>query len=200
MTSPRMTMGRLLSLATIASLGLVSLLDPAPQQPQLASSALPQHEWISIADLPAVGVDGTLPAGDSTQWISIADLPVAPIDPKLAEKAAGQTLTTRITGARFAGPSVLGIPASLLAAYQNAQTSLARTDPSCHLPWWVLAGIGKIESNHARGGRVDATGRTNGEILGPRLDGSLANTAVISDSDNGRMDGDTRYDRAVGPM
>jgi hypothetical protein len=123
-----------------------------------------------------------------------------PITAEEAEEAAEAALNDTVDGAREAGSRVLGIPSPLLAAYRRAATTLGRTDPGCHLQWWILAGIGKVESNHARGGRVDAKGRTNGEILGPRLDGSLANTAVIRDSDDGRLDRDTVYDRAVGPM
>jgi len=32
------------------------------------------------------------------------------------------------------------------------------------------------------------------------MDGSLAATAVVVDSDGGALDGDARYDRATGPM
>jgi membrane-bound lytic murein transglycosylase B len=63
------------------------------------------------------------------------------------------------------------IPAVLLAAYQHA----AGRSPSCHLRWPVLAGIGKVESNHARGGRVDERGTVTEPIVGPEvLDGTHA--------------------------
>lgn len=108
-------------------------------------------------------------------------------------------LPAGLTGpAGSSGP--LGVPDRVLAAYHLAESVLARRAPSCHAPWWVLAGIGRIESHHAGGGRVDAAGRTRGEILGPRLDGSLAGTRVIVDSDGGTLDGDPQFDRAVGPM
>lgn len=91
-----------------------------------------------------------------------------------------------------------GIPATVFAAYQNAERSIARTDPGCRLPWELLAAIGKVESGHAGGGRVDAHGTTRTPILGPVLDG--VSFALISDTDNGAYDGNTVYDRAVGPM
>ncbi|MYQ39554.1 Transglycosylase SLT domain-containing protein [Streptomyces sp. LamerLS-316] len=91
-----------------------------------------------------------------------------------------------------------GIPATVLAAYRDAQRALGRTDPGCQLPWQLLAAIGKVESGHAAGGRVDAAGTTLTPILGPVLNG--AGFANIPDTDNGVYDGDTRYDRAVGPM
>ncbi|WP_273935536.1 lytic transglycosylase domain-containing protein [Kutzneria chonburiensis] len=63
------------------------------------------------------------------------------------------------------------IPAVLLAAYQHA----AERSPSCHLRWPVLAGIGKVESNHARGGQVDSRGTVTEPIVGPEvLDGTHA--------------------------
>jgi hypothetical protein len=91
----------------------------------------------------------------------------------------------------------LGIPGIVLKAYQNAAGKLAKSDPGCHLTWQMLAGIGKIESNHARSS-VTKNGDTTSPILGPQLDGSR--WASISDSDGGRLDGDSVWDRAVGPM
>ncbi|MGH3841213.1 MAG: hypothetical protein ACRDR6_12115 [Pseudonocardiaceae bacterium] len=93
----------------------------------------------------------------------------------------------------------LGIPGVMLDAYQRAARMLAATQPGCHLSWIVLAGIGKIESDHASGGRVDTFGNTLGPILGPRLDGS-AGMVAIPDTDHGALDGDPVWDRAVGPM
>ncbi|MDG4857737.1 lytic transglycosylase domain-containing protein [Streptomyces sp. T-3] len=96
------------------------------------------------------------------------------------------------------GEAEAGIPATVLEAYKKAETALADAKPGCHLPWELLAAIGKVESGQARGGRVDAEGTTLKPILGPRLNG--VGFANISDSDGGAYDGDTRYDRAVGPM
>jgi len=93
-----------------------------------------------------------------------------------------------------------GIPSLVLDAYRRAAVSLQDSDPGCGLPWWLLAGIGRVESGQASGGRVDAAGTTRGMILGPRLDGSMAGTAVIRDTDGGALDLDPTYDRAVGPM
>ncbi|MFF8846894.1 lytic murein transglycosylase [Streptomyces sp. NPDC015127] len=96
------------------------------------------------------------------------------------------------------GPGEAGIPATVLAAYKQAERTLAETDPACRLPWQLLAAIGKVESGQARGGRVDANGTTLSPILGPVLNG--VGFANISDTDNGAYDGDTVHDRAVGPM
>lgn len=96
------------------------------------------------------------------------------------------------------GSTEAGIPATVLDAYKRAASSLQSSKPGCNLPWELLAAIGKVESGQARGGRVDADGNTIGRILGPKLNG--VGFAHISDTDGGAYDGDSVYDRAVGPM
>jgi hypothetical protein len=95
-----------------------------------------------------------------------------------------------------------GIPDVALRAYQAAAGALALADPTCRLDWALLAGIGRVESNHGRygGAEVGEDGVSWPSILGVRLDGSVPDTVVIEDSDRGRLDGDRSYDRAVGPM
>jgi membrane-bound lytic murein transglycosylase B len=68
------------------------------------------------------------------------------------------------------------------------------------LGWNTLAGIGYIESRHGTlgGFHVLPDGQVSGRILGPRLDG--VNSALIHDTDHGQLDGDTDFDRAVGPL
>lgn len=95
-------------------------------------------------------------------------------------------------------PSESGIPASVLAAYKKAARSMRSSDPACGLRWELLAAIGKVESGQARGGAVDKSGTTLKPILGPVLNGK--GFARITDTDGGRLDGDERFDRAVGPM
>jgi hypothetical protein len=92
----------------------------------------------------------------------------------------------------------LMIPADLYKAYTNAALMLATELPSCKIHWSLLASIGRIESNHARGGQVDAAGNTVPHILGPVLNGG--GFAAIRDTDGGRLDDDARWDRAVGAM
>ncbi|MBG6139960.1 membrane-bound lytic murein transglycosylase B [Longispora fulva] len=95
----------------------------------------------------------------------------------------------------------LDIPAVAIQAYGSAELKLAETRPSCHLAWTTLAGLGSIESNHGRtaGSTLLEDGRTSKPITGIPLDGR-SNTQVIKDTDQGQMDGDREYDRAVGPM
>ncbi|WP_152648532.1 hypothetical protein [Streptacidiphilus anmyonensis] len=91
------------------------------------------------------------------------------------------------------------VPALALAAYERAAQALASSLPRCHLTWPLLAGVGKVESDHAAGGELQPDGTAVAPILGPVLDGSGRNAAV-HDTDKGVLDGDPVWDRAVGPM
>ncbi len=150
-------------------------------------------------------VPATIPAGQPapTQVPQLAAAPsTVPITSQAMPDEDSHAAAARQTGILVAahlpdGP--LGIPGIMLGAYQRAGRLLASSQPGCHLSWSVLAGIGRIESGHASAGRVDATGNTLGPILGPRLDGSPG-VAAIPDTDHGALDGDTVWDRAVGPM
>ncbi|MEU7042498.1 lytic murein transglycosylase [Streptomyces varsoviensis] len=101
------------------------------------------------------------------------------------------------TGTGTGSPEA-GIPATVLDAYKRAESHLGDAKPGCHLPWELLAAIGKVESGHANGGAVDEGGTTLRPILGPVLDGK--GFALIKDTDGGKYDGDSEHDRAVGPM
>jgi hypothetical protein len=91
----------------------------------------------------------------------------------------------------------LGIPPTVMDAYQRAAMTEQGTD--CGLRWQVLAGIGRVESNHAHGRTVDTDGSITPPIIGPILDGEDG-TALVVDTDGGTLDGDASYDHAVGPM
>ncbi len=93
------------------------------------------------------------------------------------------------------------LPAAALTAYKNAAVAENRVDPACQIPWTLLAGIGRVESNHGRyGGSVlSSDGISRPAILGVPLNG-VGPVAAIRDTDNGRYDGDKVWDRAVGPM
>lgn len=87
----------------------------------------------------------------------------------------------------------LGIPGIVLQAYKMAANRMAAEQPQCALPWFLLAGIGKIESNHAGNGNVDASGTALTPIYGPALDGHLAGNEIVRDQSGG-------FARAEGPM
>jgi membrane-bound lytic murein transglycosylase B len=94
------------------------------------------------------------------------------------------------------------IPAVALDAYRAASREAAAIGPGCVVGWEILAAIGRVESNH---GRVDGPRelRADGTVLppirGPRLDGTRG-TQSIPDTDEGLLDGDATWDRAVGPL
>lgn len=93
------------------------------------------------------------------------------------------------------------IPARSLVAYAEAELAVRRTDPDCKINWATLAGVGRVESLHGRynGTRIGADGVLTPPIIGIPLDGSPG-VKAIPDTDGGRLDGDTQWDRAVGPM
>ncbi|WP_416383133.1 lytic transglycosylase domain-containing protein [Nocardia brasiliensis] len=97
-----------------------------------------------------------------------------------------------------AGP--MGVPGIAVAAYQNAERVLGAENPTCNMPWTMLAGIGRVESTHDYGGKADSDGNSLAPVYGPVLDGSLYGNNVIRDSDDGELDGLAGYDRAIGPM
>lgn len=129
------------------------------------------------------GVDGSLP----TQAKSTIEVPFTGTTDGTVQPVPGV----------FGDAS--GIPGTVLAAYQKAARDLALSMPGCHITWPLLAGIGKVESDHASGGKVDVNGNTRGKILGPVLDGGPG-MAAIADTDQGVYDGSATWDRAVGPM
>lgn len=90
------------------------------------------------------------------------------------------------------------LPSAALSAYRSAAESLSG---GCTIPWTLLAGIGRVESDHGRyaGSVLGSDGISRPEIIGVPLDGA-GPVAAIADSDDGELDGDDVWDRAVGPM
>lgn len=121
---------------------------------------------------------------------------------KLAKKPQAAAPIRKLPHVDLLKINVGGIPQIAAGAYVRAARHVAATDPSCGLKWWLVAGIGYVESGHAASGGSGApgwNGIANPPIIGPVLDGS-GGFAAIHDTDNGVYDGDRRWDRAVGPM
>ncbi|MBT2504511.1 lytic murein transglycosylase [Streptomyces sp. ISL-98] len=163
---------------TVAALAVAAL--SASQAPGVITSSVDQRA-AGATEPPGTPVSGNSPYFTDLPPLNTPDKPGTSINLPAA------------TGAAEAG-----IPASVLAAYKRAETTIEGSDPGCRLPWQLLAAIGKVESGQARGGRVDADGTTLTPILGPVLNG--VGFANISDTDGGAYDGDKAHDRAVGPM
>lgn len=124
-------------------------------------------------------------SGDETSPGDTADGPIAELaDPGWVSRTASAT----------------GIPARALAAYAGASLSANRTHTGCSIGWNTLAAIGGVESAHGslNGAILNDDGTVGPEIIGVALDGD--GVAKITDTDNGDLDGDTTWDRAVGPM
>ncbi|WP_027927258.1 lytic transglycosylase domain-containing protein [Amycolatopsis benzoatilytica] len=168
--------GALVVLPTVTSSGIPVALSGAPAAP-VAQAAPNLPSLPPGVTIPPIGVDGSLPQPPVPEALGVPGYANSP----------GSATT--------AGP--LGIPDSMLKAYQNAADIMAREQPNCHVDWQLIAAIGRVESNHARGGYVDSRGNTLERILGPVLDGS-GGFAAIRDTDGGRYDGDPVWDRAVG--
>jgi hypothetical protein len=95
--------------------------------------------------------------------------------------------------------TVRGVDFSLVAL--DAYWRAAEANADCGIEWWVLAGISRVEGRHGTygGSRLLANGDVSRPIIGIALTGE-GGTAAIGDSDDGALDGDATYDRAVGPM
>ncbi|WP_206308707.1 lytic transglycosylase domain-containing protein [Streptomyces sp. A1136] len=142
-----------------------------------------------VTNTPTAGAGESEPTPDSPQATDRGDarldLPDLVADPPPPPGAA-------------APEGASGIPGTALDAYKRGAVSVAAALPHCNLPWQLLAGIGRVESVHASGYGLKSDGYTEKPIRGPRLDGN--GFAQIKDSDHGEWDGDTEYDRAVGPL
>ena len=93
-----------------------------------------------------------------------------------------------------------GIPGRALRAYVAAAATANDSAPMCGIGWNTVAAVGSVESAHGTygGGSLNAAGQSSGPIVGPSLDGN--GFAAIADTDAGVLDGDPRWDHAVGPM
>jgi len=95
------------------------------------------------------------------------------------------------------------IPPLAMSAYVNAAAAVGVQSQDCTgMTWPILAGVGAVESGHAAGSSLADNGDVRPTVIGPRLDGSGAggNITPVADTDDGTLDGDLEYDRAVGPM
>lgn len=92
-----------------------------------------------------------------------------------------------------------GIPEPAVRAYGRA----ALTAPAqCRLGWTTLAGIGWIESHHGTlgGSELGSDAVPVPPIVGPALDGSPGVRAIPATAEGTALHGDTRWERAVGPL
>ena len=142
--------------------------------------------------IPAQDGEDGLPA---PTWAQPASAPVAATAPAVPGVAG---LADPVWLAQTAAST--DIPERALAAYAGVALAKAAEMPTCGLSWNTLAAIGFAESRHGThdGSVIGPDGTATPAIYGIALDGS--STDRITDSDDGAVDGDAEYDRAVGPM
>lgn len=99
-------------------------------------------------------------------------------------------------------PSHPDIPEVAMRAYVAAARDPGYPMGSCVLSWALLAAIGRVETDHGRygGSSANQAGIVAPPILGVVLDGSQPGTTPVVDTDQGIMDGNDMWDRAVGPL
>lgn len=169
----------------------------------------PSGGLVAIGAVLLAASSTTLSASASSSPVEDAPAPAEPVaaeapsvDGGTVPNATFPVVETHLASSVFvhAVPATASgrIPATVLAAYRRGAERANLVQPGCHIPFELLAAIGKVESGHARGGQVDAAGRTLTPILGPVLNGGPF--AAIRDTDGGAIDGDASWDRAVGPM
>ncbi|MGW4245173.1 hypothetical protein, partial [Nocardia sp. NPDC004722] len=93
------------------------------------------------------------------------------------------------------------IPVRALQADGYATGVMAQARPECHLGWTTLAGIARVQSDHARfgGATIDNDGTVSSAIRGVELDGTGGN-AVITEVASTVPGGHVVYARAMGPF
>ncbi|WP_026118978.1 lytic transglycosylase domain-containing protein [Nocardiopsis ganjiahuensis] len=171
------------------------------------SSAL--NDWEPPSSAAAAPSDGTIATPPHDELTGPpAQSGVTPRETDPAEAAAGADEQSRPAGALRPSDEWLdevsessGVPRRALEGYASAQLVVDADDPGCRLSWPTLAGIGYVETRHGTyaGGELGEDGSTTVDIIGIPLDGTN-NTRAIPDTDGGELDGDTEWDRAVGPM
>lgn len=144
-------------------------------------------------------VNAALGAGDDdTGRTRVAEEPTAVTGSEVAPMAEPYVEVEEDWVSRNA--SATGIPERALSAYALAHVSIAEIEPECGLDWTTIAAIGAIESGHGSHGDsvLEDDGTVAPAIIGRALDGD--GVAAIRDTDDGALDGDATWDRAVGPM
>lgn len=179
--------------ATVVALGMRAAPLPEPDE--------------SLASPAAAAVPAALPSVPAPeQRGNLAVVPQLKESPKAEGKPQDGPRPQQSGPLAFAGWAsdmavATSIPARALQAYANAHAVVAETQPDCRLTWVTLAGIARVESDHGeyKHRTLEEDGRPSSPIIGVPLDGSPS-VRAIGDSDGGALDGDPRWDRAVGPF
>lgn len=128
----------------------------------------------------AIGIGGLVP--DDSRY----DANINPFDAAFAASAGGGS------------GSLPGIPEPMATAFANAPTIAKTKYPNCDLQVSLVAAIATVESK-SYWDKIGPDGVANPWIIGRALDGT-GGTIAQRDTEGGRLDRDTTWDRAVGPM
>jgi membrane-bound lytic murein transglycosylase B len=153
--------------------------------------------------IPAVSTSGpvTAPVAPSTSTTTPVTPPPVPIPDSTSSRSARPAISGLADTAWTAVTArATGIPERAMRAYAGAAVRMTTERPACGIGWNTLAAIGLVESEHGtiHGGTIGDDGRALPQIVGIPLDGNGVN--AIPDTDDGALDGDPHWDRAVGPM
>ena len=145
--------------------------------------------------------DAGLAAARTAERELVADRPEALADELRRAAEVAEERVTYEEARVLATVDGVEFPLVALDAYYRAAAAVEEEHPRCAVQWWALAGISRVEGRHGTygGATLLPNGDTSRRIIGIQLNGDR-NTAVIADTDDGAIDGDPAYDRAVGPM
>jgi membrane-bound lytic murein transglycosylase B len=138
---------------------------------------------------------------------SAVDLPVGLAQGPAPTPAGGAAPATSVGPPRVSAAwttstaGAAGIPAPAVRAYGDAELTLRREQPHCHLSWNTLAGLGWVESQHGTIGSrtLGASGLSSRPVIGPALDGTGDFAAIRPTPAATAWHGDATWDHAVGP-
>ncbi|MCI4674925.1 lytic transglycosylase domain-containing protein [Candidatus Mycolicibacterium alkanivorans] len=158
-----------------------------------AVGAAPSRLGAPVYDTDVTPLAAVSPSHTDSSGVTV----VAPTKQPTNFRVAAATLSAPPPPIVLNSPGAMRIPAVALAAYRNAEQMMASAAPGCGVSWNLLAGVGRIESQHANGGATDARGTAVTPIYGPALDGTLPGNEVIVQTVTA---GRPMYARAIGPM
>lgn len=141
--------------------------------------ALATCGWLLVRtpqQTPQLAAPAEIPAGNAATAAGPSVLQVsAPIQAQAPQQQGKNELQTWATGLSGA----LDIPERALVGYATGELTLRKEQPTCHLSWVTLAGIGKASSNHGRfdGDSLDGNGTVTKALGAVPLQGAAGEAA-----------------------
>jgi len=133
----------------------------------------------------------------SEQSAAVADLQARVADHRID---ARELLPTVHNARLIATIDRLRIRVVTVDAYVRAAATMNDQPAECAIDWASIGGVSRVESHHGTylGRSVLASGDLDSPLLGLLLGG--AGVATVRDTDGGALDGNSEFDRALGPM